>query len=169
MKMRQLFLAFAVAISFTACLSGPEAEKQGEVKITRTELAGEKEKTIARLVVGGMTCAHGCGGKIQQELQALKGVVNTDLDYADGRTTNVVAVEYDPKVINENELIKTVQQIADGQYPVSEVEIVTWKLAPTQTSSTANHSSQGASVLQDTFAGAQKLMSVWQLVSGLIR
>jgi len=169
MKMRQLFLALAVAISFTACLSGPEAEKASEVKITRTELAGEKEKTIARLVVGGMTCAHGCGGKIQQELRALKGVVSTDLDYADGRTTNVVAVEYDPKIVNENDLIKRVQEIADGQYPVSEVEVVTWKLAPTQTSSTATHHSQGASVLEDTFSGAQKVMSLWQLVSGLIR
>lgn len=169
MKMRQLLFALAVTFSLTACLSGPEAEKQGEVKITRTELAGEKEKTIARLVVGGMTCAHGCGGKIQQGLRALKGVVNTDLDYADGRETNVVAVEYDPKVITENDLIKTVQEMADGQYPVSEVEVVTWKLAPTHTSSSVGASGKNAAVLQDSFAGAQKVMSLWQLVSGLIR
>ena len=74
-----------------------------------------------------MTCAQGCGGKIQQDLQALAGVKHTDLDFLDGRAQNVVLVEFDPSVTNEQAFIQCVQGIADGKYRVMSVEVMHFK------------------------------------------
>ena len=69
-------------------------------------------------------CAEGCGGKIQQDLRALPGVVGTELDFTEGNTENTVKVEYDPAVTDEKKLIECVNGIADGKYTVSKVEVL---------------------------------------------
>ena len=143
MKKLMLFV-FAVAAVLTAC-KGPasqEAVNAADVKVTRTTMESEVNKTVAHLSISGMTCAAGCGGKIQQELQALKGVQGTDLNYEENRAENIVSVEFDPAVISEKEMIETVGSIADGMYQVRSVEIVDYKgLQAARTSGDAGVSS----------------------------
>jgi copper chaperone CopZ len=110
-------------------------------------------------------CAHSCGGKIQQELKALKGVTSTDVDYADNRTTNVVTVEFDPAIVSENELIATVQSIADGKYLISSMEVVSWKPVAGASSSSSPTENTGVALDLSQF---NKLLTLWQLVNGLI-
>jgi len=74
--------------------------------------------------IGGMMCADGCGGKIQQDLRALPGVISTELEFEENRAENVVKVEFDPAVIDEKKLIDCVQSISDGKYMVSQVEVL---------------------------------------------
>jgi copper chaperone CopZ len=165
MKKNSFFLVLVAVVLIWSCNGGPAAEAPAEVKITHTELSGDVEKTVAKMAIGGMMCAHSCGGKIQQELQAIKGVNTTDVDYADNRETNVVTVEFDPKLVSEKELIAKVQSIADGRYPISSVEIVSFK--PSATSSTGTSNSDDAGVTLH-FSQFNKLLNLWQLVNGLI-
>jgi copper chaperone CopZ len=76
------------------------------------------------VITQGMMCAEGCGGKIQQDLQALAGVVNTELEFEEQRPENIVKVEFDPAALNEQQLIQCVQGIADGKYRVVSVEVL---------------------------------------------
>lgn len=163
---KNIFLLAFVAISLTwSCNGGPAAEVPTEVKITHTELTGAVEKTVARIAIGGMMCAQSCGGKIQQELKALKGVTATDVDYADNRTTNVVTVEFDPAIVSEKDLIAKVQSIADGRYPISSMEVVSWKPATGEATSSSPSENTGVALDLSQF---NKLLTLWQLVNGLI-
>jgi copper chaperone CopZ len=116
-------LGVLLAIIIGGCAPSSAPVQSGPVEVIRVDVAGDSEQTIALLSVTGMTCAHGCGGKIQQELQALKGVITTDLDYSDGRDKNVVSVSYDPSTVTETEFIRCVNAIADGKYQVASVEV----------------------------------------------
>lgn len=127
----KLILSFAVLCMVSLLWScgpqSPEAGQSAAPVITYTEIAGESARTLALMSIEGMTCSHGCGGKIQQDLQALDGVKGTDLDYADGRDANQVMVEFDPAKVNETKLISCVNEIADGKYKVVAVEVQTVK------------------------------------------
>jgi len=126
---KMLFLTLLVSAILMSCgtESGSSKSTESDVVITRKEINSEVIKTVANLSISGMTCSAGCGGKIQQDLQALKGVKETKLDYAENRGENVVTVDYNPNEINEQELIKCVNAIADGKYHVNSAEIVTYK------------------------------------------
>ncbi len=128
MKKSIAFMTVATVLFLTAC-SGPssQAEANVDVQVTHKTLQSEVIKSVANLSIEGMTCAAGCGGKIQQELQALKGVKTTDLDFAEGRGHNVVSVEFDPEVISEKEMIQCVHAIADGMYTIKTIEILDYK------------------------------------------
>jgi len=128
--MKSLIYFSSLVLVFQIWSCGPGAPEQvaSAVTISHTEIAGEQAKTVALLSIDGMTCSHGCGGKIQQELQALKGVKSTDLDYSDERPLNVVSVEFDPASLSEEKLIAAVNEIADGdKYHVVAMEVQTVK------------------------------------------
>ncbi|MFM7770436.1 MAG: cation transporter, partial [Bacteroidota bacterium] len=93
-----------------------------------TEIVDGSEKTEIKLAITGMMCAHACGGKIQQDLQALQGVKSTTLDFVEDREQNVITVEIDPTKINLETLISTVNSIADGKYQVASSETVIHKI-----------------------------------------
>jgi len=92
--------------------------------IEHRDLDSEVIKTVAKMSIVGMMCAEGCGGKIQQDLRALPGVVGTELEFTDGAPENTVKVEFDPEVTDEKKLIECVSAIADGKYSVSKVEVL---------------------------------------------
>lgn len=92
--------------------------------VTHRDLDSEVNKTVAKMSIEGMMCADGCGGKIQQDLRALPGVVGTELEFEDNRVENVVKVEFDPAATDEQKLIQCVQGIADGKYHVRSVEVL---------------------------------------------
>jgi mercuric ion binding protein len=128
MKLIPTSAAFLLVAFLWSCgPQSPETSQSSAPVITYTEIAGESAKTVALMSIEGMTCSHGCGGKIQQDLQALDGVKGTDLDYADGRDANQVMVEFDPAKVSETKLISCVNEIADGKYKVVAVEVQTVK------------------------------------------
>ncbi len=129
--MKKIFvLVLLVSVILMSCGSGnntTDMATESEVVITRKEINSEVIRTVANLSISGMSCSAGCGGKIQKDLQALKGVTSTKLDYADNRDENVVTVDYNPNEISEEELIKSVNGAADGRYRVKTVEVISYK------------------------------------------
>lgn len=161
--MRQLIPIVVISIALLACGGADNATTTAEpkVEITHTEINAEVNKTLAKLSISGMTCAAGCGGKIQQDLGALEGVVSTSLDFEESRDANVVTVEYDPAKLNEQDFIQKVNSIAGGKYQVKAVEVVTYK--GLQTARTGGGTSAGAA-LQENF---NKMVQVFDLVHSI--
>ena len=121
--MKKFVSILALAIVLGAC--GEVAPpKKPETIIEHRDLDSEVIKTVAKMSIGGMMCSEGCGGKIQQDLRALPGVVGTELDFTEANTENTVKVEYDPAITDEKKLIECVNGIADGKYTVSKVEVL---------------------------------------------
>lgn len=164
--MKKLFIGlFTVSLLMSGCSdSGHTSAPSGDVVITHHEMSSEVNKTVANLSIEGMTCAAGCGGKIQQDLRAMKGVINTTLDFVEERSQNVVSVEFDPSVVQEQDLIKCVAGIADGQYKVVTMDVVTYK--GLQSSGAGNGS--GASVT-DSFGKVFKVLNLLESVARIIR
>ena len=72
-----------------------------------------------------MTCAQGCGGKIQKELEKLPGVVTTQLDFVEERKVNVVTAEFQSDKISVEKMMEVVNTIADGKYKVLAAQEIT--------------------------------------------
>jgi copper chaperone CopZ len=121
--MKKFIACLVFAMVLGACGEvAPPAKPQ--TVIVHRDLDSEVIKTVAKMSVGGMMCAEGCGGKIQQDVRALPGVTGTELEFTDGSPENIVKVEYDPAITDEQKLIECVQGIADGKYTVSKVEVL---------------------------------------------
>lgn len=123
--MKNLVYLFLV-LTFFACGNATPNAEATPAATTNTVVDGTT-KTEAILTISGMTCAHGCGGKIQKELQNLNGVVTTSLDFVEDRDVNVVKVEFDPNLVKETDMTNIVNTIADGQYHVVKAEIISHK------------------------------------------
>ena len=119
---RILFFVLCAAI-LASCGDSAQPAKT-ETVVTHRDLDSEVNKTVAKMSIEGMMCADGCGGKIQQDLRALPGVVETELEFEAERPENTVKVEFDPTVTDEQKLIQSVQSIADGKYKVKSVEVL---------------------------------------------
>jgi hypothetical protein len=113
---------------FVSCGNKAEQASNSAPSTNTTEIVDGSEKTEIKLAITGMMCAHACGGKIQQDLQALQGVKGTTLDFVEDREQNVITVEIDPTKINLETLISTVNSIADGKYQVASSETVIHKI-----------------------------------------
>ncbi|MDZ4751211.1 MAG: heavy metal-associated domain-containing protein [Flavobacteriales bacterium] len=162
MKKFVLFFAFAAALASTSCNESSSGSVQSEVPTTRKSIQSEVNKTVANLTISGMTCAEGCGGKIQQDLQALNGIRETKLDYADERLQNIVTVTFDPSLISEKEMIGCVNAIADGAYKVESIEIIEYK--GLQSSSTGSIES---SMSGTDFGRVYQVFNLLQMVTKL--
>lgn len=103
-------------------LSGCGTEA-AEVPIVEKHAAGTREMTVARLEVDGMMCEVACGSKIRKELLELGGVANADIDFDADREQNFAEVEFDPRQLTPEDLIRQIQAIADGIYQVKQVEV----------------------------------------------
>jgi copper chaperone CopZ len=121
--MQKYLVLLITAFAFASCGEVAPAAKPQTV-IEHRDLDSEVIKTVAKMSIGGMMCADGCGGKIQQDLRALPGVVGTELEFTKNSPENTVKVEFDPTVTDENKLIECVSKIADGKYTVSKVEVL---------------------------------------------
>jgi copper chaperone CopZ len=128
MKKFYFIIAGLVFISVLSCNNAStNASSVADTPVTRKSLDSEVNKTVASLTISGMTCAEGCGGKIQKDLQALNGVLGTDLTFEENKPQNTVLVTFDPAVVTEKEMITCVNGIADGAYHVDSVEIIEYK------------------------------------------
>jgi copper chaperone CopZ len=126
-KLGLIFVSLAIVSVFSCGDSSTGSAETSETPVTRRSLNSEVNKTVASLSISGMTCAEGCGGKIQKDLQALKGVLGTDLTFEENKPQNTVLVTFDPAITSEKEMISCVNGIADGAYHVDSVEIIEYK------------------------------------------
>lgn len=161
--MKHIFILSSIALLVgISCSEKPATKSTSGVPVTHKEMASEVVKTVANMTIGGMHCADGCGGKIQQELQALEGVIKTELDYAEDREANVVKVEFDPTKTDEQKLIGCVNAIMDGEYPVKSVEVINYKGLQGGVSS-----SPQADVASNDFGRIFQLLNLLQTVTKL--
>lgn len=123
--MKNWILVLAVAIGMMACSDASQQNAASNVVVEQIQEKGAVAKTVAKLSIEGMTCAHGCGGKIQKELEDMDGVKSTDLDFVEERKVNVVSVEFDAASIDENKMMGLVNSLADGKYKVVAAQRVT--------------------------------------------
>ena len=123
--MKNLLYFFLALTFFAGGNSTPNAEATPAA--TANTVVDGTNKTEAILSITGMTCAAGCGGKIQKELQNIQGVVTTSLDFVEDRDVNIVKVEFDPNAVKETDMTNIVNTIADGQYHVVKAEIISHK------------------------------------------
>jgi Cu+-exporting ATPase len=123
--MKKLFFSMLLSVAMFSCADSNSA---GNVVVEQIQEKGSAAKTVAKLSIEGMTCAHGCGGKIQKELEEMDGVKSTDLDFVDERKVNVVTIDFDAAKIDENKMMSVVNEIADGKYKVVAAQRITTSL-----------------------------------------
>lgn len=124
-KISKALFAMAVLI-MVACAETSSDEKSSEksdVPVTFVKESGETEGYVANIAIEGMGCEMMCGSKISGELNQLAGVKNISIDFKGAGETNYAVVEYDATTVSEQEMIKTVNSIADGHYKVNAVEV----------------------------------------------
>lgn len=100
-------------------------QNNSAVVVEKIQEQGEVAKLSAKLSIDGMTCAHGCGGKIQKELEKMPGVVTTQLDFVEERKVNVVTAEFQADKISVEKMMECVNGIADGKYKVLAAQEIT--------------------------------------------
>ncbi len=135
----------------------------GSIPITHKQQVSGEAKTVANLSIEGMTCAAGCGGKIQQELRAMPGVITTGLDFAKEREQNIVSVQYDPAQTNEAKMIECLQAKASN-YKVTSVEVVEFGIA-----SAGQGGSGGSGIKLYDFSKVMQLMGLFQGLFNLVK
>lgn len=124
--MKNWILVFSFAVLWMACNESNQTDTSASsVVVEQIQEKGTVAKTVAKLSIEGMTCAHGCGGKIQKELEELDGVKATDLDFVEERKVNVVSVEFDAAQLDENKMMGLINGLADGKYKVVAAQRVT--------------------------------------------
>lgn len=136
-----------------AC-SGPATESSAPVA-QRTEstetIAQGTPKATADLSISGMTCEMMCGSMIRGALVKVPGVEKTEIAFHDGDAIGHARVTYDPARVNDAQLVKTVQTLADGQYKVESIAVVKQVLGATAGDKSApkEESNTSASILPE--------------------
>ena len=76
------------------------------------------EKASLNIGVEGMSCSHSCAPYIQKKLSKIGGVLNAEVTFENKEAK----VLFDKNKVSKEEIIKTIQTIADGQYKVTTVK-----------------------------------------------
>ena len=87
-------------VLFNSC--GVESSKDDSEVIANTSCA---------LSIEGMMCEKGCKTTIQQKLSNTSGVVSCAVEFEE----KTVIIDFDNKVVTSKELIRVVDEIADGR------------------------------------------------------
>lgn len=155
-------VALIISVVFLFLGSCSEREK---VNVVIEERVSDVEKTVAKIGVEGMMCEIACGGKIRKELSEVKGVSCAKVTFEEGDSINYAIVHYNPSLVNEQELIKTINGISDGKlYKVSDMLIT--RFAPSATfNETAN--SDGVNMRTPSFEVPNIVGILYRLVSGI--
>ena len=137
-----LFLAF-VALVF-ACNSDTS------IAVEHSEQVASTEKTVAKIAVDGMMCEIACGGKIRKELSEIQGVASASIEFQEGAELNYAMVEYNPDLVNEDQLISCINTISDGDlYAVKQMEVIHY--SPSEESSSRSTEDNDVEMSESTF------------------
>ncbi len=117
-------------IGLQACSSNETSEslQKAPTEISKTitkkaissdEMASLSSNSTASIAIEGMACEKACAGKIQKTLSTQSGVKSCSINFED----KIATVQYDDKTITEDKLISTIQDLNNGQYAVTKMEV----------------------------------------------
>ncbi|MFL9844588.1 heavy-metal-associated domain-containing protein [Flavobacterium rhizosphaerae] len=117
-------IAFS-ALVFTGCKN---TDKDGTIASPDSEIVtdnAQNKETAANLEtatfkIDGMMCPMGCAATIENKLSGLDGVAQAKVDF----DNKLATVSFDAKKQSTENLVKTVEDIADHAYTVSDVKTV---------------------------------------------
>lgn len=105
-----------VFLSVISCKEATETNKKAKSD-KKTETLAEDVKNIS-LDIGGMTCEIGCAKLIESKLAKTEGVKSAKVIFTD----SVGKVTFDKNQISKEEIVQTIEKIADGSlYKVKKV------------------------------------------------
>lgn len=145
--MKNIGLIFGLFVLLTACNNAEKGTVSPTIDAEMVVLKaqGNPNEGLVQLSIEGMMCEVACAGKINKELRAVEGVSDVAIAYEDGRATDFAKVKYDPSQVEVEDLIQTVQTIADGDlYHVSKAEITEFQAGKAQPSSNKGGADDGA-------------------------
>src|SRR5690606_35889198 len=91
---------------------------------TTVNIASGVPMATADLSISGMSCEMMCGSMIKGALAKVPGVEKAEIAFHDGDAIGHAKVTYDPAQVDDAELARTVQALADGQYKVESIAVV---------------------------------------------
>lgn len=112
--MRFLTIVLVAILALSACNNSSTETVENEVSVNENVVADSK----AKLAVEGMMCEVGCVGAIQNELRSTPGVASAVVNFEGSYAT----IEYDSKLVDENELIAAIEGIGDHAYTAKSFE-----------------------------------------------
>lgn len=124
--------------------------------------------TVADLQIEGMSCEMMCGGSIRKALNGLVGVAGTEIAFHEGDEPDHAVVTYDEALLSDEELIKAVQALYDGQYRVTAVTI-TRQVKGTSAGASTETNASGGDEVQVYLPGSVVVPSVITLLSRILR
>lgn len=116
---------YIVAISSFAVSCAQE--ESGDVSSSDATAEMQKAEPTANkrmiMEIDGMTCEMNCGGAITNALKETEGVTDVEIDFEDGRQTNVARVSFDSKMVTPEEMTKAVTDLFEHQYKVGTTSV----------------------------------------------
>lgn len=101
-------LAWILTFVLAACQSSTE---NNQAEVTH----------LAEIEVEGMTCEMGCGADIRKALKNYEGILKVDFDFQEDREVNIAKVQFDAKLIKEDEMRQVISSLNKGQFSVGEI------------------------------------------------
>ncbi len=108
--MRLLTIILAVFFGFSSCSESSSTQTENEASTQLDDVVVADSKT--KLAVDGMMCEMGCVSAIQKELRSTPGVASATVNFEG----NYAMVEFDSKLVDENQLIAAIEGIGDHAY-----------------------------------------------------
>ncbi len=124
MKKSLLLIGAIAFIGLTSC-GGEDATNDESTAVATevVEITGSESKTLANLSINGMVCEMNCVSSVKTTLADLDGVNDLEIDFDPARETDVAVVNFDPSKVSEQDMVKAIQALYDGQYEVTNVKI----------------------------------------------
>ena len=132
----QLFLPAFLGLLLGSCVSSDEPKPKNPKRVDTTTIeygadtpfvehraAMPCDSAVATLEVMGMMCEIGCVSTVRKKLYDLADVDDVVIDFQDGREINFAQVRYDPRDLSVRDIVRQVEEIGDGMYPVEFAEI----------------------------------------------
>lgn len=120
MKISKIALSIVLCsvLLFSCKNTDSPANVDDKVEVSNKVTAATKPET-ASIKIEGMTCAIGCAKTIEENLSEVKGVQKAAVDF----DTKMATINFDADKISAQDLVKTIENSADGKtYKVAEVK-----------------------------------------------
>ncbi len=134
-----------------------DSEEVQEVQVTANH--------VSTIEVEGMVCQMGCGGSIRKALKNTGAVSKVEFDFEEDRPTDIATVYFDNEKVSQEELVKIIAGLNDGQFTVGNVN--TESTSEEKTHEDHHHSSDEAHEVEMTSSNFQ-IPNLLDLFSGLL-
>ncbi len=166
-KLLYVPLMLTILALAVGCGSGEEAATN-DIPTTVTEKevpAGSEMVYTASIGIEGMTCSQMCASTIESKLAAMEGVSNCKVE-EEGKTAYV---EYDNDAVNEDAMVGTITEIAQGQYQVTSVAVERPVASESAPVSNADESTSEDETALNVQAPVIKVPNIFDLFTRLYR